>query len=92
MGCDFGQFSMCSGEVFAFAYDVSDNIDALGAALVSGEWVLVSGESVRVDGQGVDGNLAVVTLSAIAPGRSILTCLATYSDGQKSKAKLVVKV
>ena len=92
MSCDSGTFNLCIGEKLIHSYDTTDNVAGLESALSSGTWALESGSSVTLDSQTVSGNEVQATLTAIETGRSELKCLATYSDGQITRADMVVVV
>ena len=92
MGCDTGYFELCLGEKLVHAYDTTANVTGLGSALSTGAWTLDSGTSVTLDSQFVNGNEVSAVLTAVASGRSVLKCIATYADGQKTRADMVVLV
>jgi hypothetical protein len=92
MTCDTGYFELCMGEKLVHSYDTTANVTGLSSALSTGVWTLDSGTSVTLDAQAVNGNEVTATLTAASTGRSVLSCIATYADGQKTKARLTVNV
>jgi len=92
MSCDSGVFELCVGEVLAHSYDTSANVTGLNSALSAGVWALDSGASVTLDSQVVSGNEIIATITAVNIGKSQLSCIASYADGQKTKAELTIYV
>ena len=92
MSRDTGIFNMRIGETLVHSYDTTANVTGLEASLSTGVWSLTSGISASLLSQTTDGNNINATINATSKGMTYFECLATYADGQATKAKMTIHV